>query len=126
MATSDKAINQARAILNKLDRQIDRARTQRLGHEDTPDSPPTPNATPNRRAAVPGRTAGVTPNERAHAASTAEQAELAARGRSGFGIAKPKPRDPDPRVNAAWRSGDASRSEKAPVDPASQKLPEDK
>ncbi|MBX3377831.1 MAG: hypothetical protein KF678_12605 [Phycisphaeraceae bacterium] len=43
MSTSDRTLNQVRAILNKLDRSIDEAREKRT-HTPTPVATPTPAA----------------------------------------------------------------------------------
>jgi hypothetical protein len=58
MSTSDKTLNQVRAILNKLDRSIDEARERRL----QPPAPPTPPPAPAPQAARPVSTGNSAPS----------------------------------------------------------------
>lgn len=86
MAASGKSFDQIKAILGKLDRQVDEARTKRLGITPAPAGMPAPSPTRLGQAPTPPANP---PSER----------------RSKYGRAKPLNRD----NNNSWSNGNASQ-----------------
>ncbi|MBL4590391.1 MAG: hypothetical protein JKY96_00375 [Phycisphaerales bacterium] len=92
MEQGNKAFNEVRALLGKLDRSIDEARSRRLGPPAHAESSPNQSESPDPSSIDLDQEIG-------QSAAKAEQTELQKRG-ALFGRAKPLNRDP----NTAWKS----------------------